>query len=326
MQKVIGSIRKIYWFFRKKNISLVFKVRDLVFNLVVAKISSFALPSKKNIGISTLLCHKDVNLYIYSLSSLFYWSGFSLPVYIVSDGSLTSDDYQKIRRRFKAIIIQEKNSLKKMSWILKKYKNIQKFRLDSNTNVLVKKFDAILTCPFTKFIYLDADILFYKRPKEIIEWINEPQSRNLYTAHVPFPSNMFGLQKEILINSFRKVVSDALTPKTHASFNSGLLCISNKSSINLGRLNHILRYFYKINFCHHMLAEELSLAYALKSENMNLLPEKKYVNVWADEEYRRSVTDKTVSIHYTGYTKREQLPSDAIKLAIKTNFFLSTKT
>ena len=64
------------------------------------------LPSKRQemysdeIGITSLVCHKDACLLALNLTSFFYHLGKQLPVFIIDDGSLTSRDCQFLRRLF----------------------------------------------------------------------------------------------------------------------------------------------------------------------------------------------------------------------------------
>lgn len=83
-----------------------------------------------NLGISTLLCHNNVNLFIWNLTSFFHFSEMAFPVYIVNDGTLTEADCQKIKKHFNAVIESNQTSEKRIYRLIKPYKYICRFRFD----------------------------------------------------------------------------------------------------------------------------------------------------------------------------------------------------
>src|SRR5690348_11924833 len=96
-----------------------------------SKPSELLLPNK--VGICVLLCHRDVTMFIYCLKSLFYHLGYSLPIFVVDDGSLTQKDQERMSSLFMVEILSPQTGYKKMKKMLKNYSYIAKNRF-SNAN------------------------------------------------------------------------------------------------------------------------------------------------------------------------------------------------
>ncbi len=305
---------------------MVSKIKNQLTKIIYAALPLF-FPAKKTVkhsevGICTLLCHNHVDFLIYNLMSLFTSIGKPLPIYIVDDGTLNSSDYQKLRRYFTVIIEPVNSTARKTRILLKKYQNIFKFRFDKNTTPLKQKLDSILTSPFSRSIYIDADILFFEKAPQISKWIDTNSKINYYSAHLPYPKNFFGRYSETLGHSYRSLLFKHFSINIDPTFNSGLLLI-NKSSLDLHKLDRIFKYFFDTLYAYDILAEETSFAFIINDFIYKKLPVDKYVNAWCIEEYNQIFSDKIVSLHYSGPLKNYQLrlKKDSIKLAFKQNFF-----
>ena len=169
--------------------------------------------------------------------------------------------------------------------------------------------------PFSKFIYLDADVLFIKKPTEIIEWIERKTEDSLYSGHLPYPSDCFGYLNEIVINSFRILLFRYFKHPVNPTINTGLLCIADKDKLKLKKIDQMFQFYYEIEYARHNVVEEAAFAFALSPNHFKFLPPEKYVNVWAYEEYCQSVTSKAISIHYSSNVKYGPYISDVLKLA-----------
>ena len=273
------------------------------------------------IGICSFICHKHVDMFIYNLMSLFYQLGKSLPLYVVDDGSLTPEDNKKLKKYFTVIIEPYRSSEEKISKILRGYKNIFKFRFDEEVCDLRKKLDAFFLNPFEKFMYLDADILFHNYPKEIILWLESKNDEILYTVHLPYPRDFFNFEAARVQYAYRFLLSKHLLIPVDPSFNTGFLCVPNKKSLSKLYLDKVLNQFYLHNFVCSWVSEETALSFSFNNTNLKKLSPARYVNVWADEEYLKAFTNKTISLHYSGNVKYVKFKGDAIKLAIKYNLF-----
>ena len=220
-------------------------IKDILFRCLIFLFETKKTPDVSHqIGICSLVCHKHVDMFIYNLMSIFYYLGKSLPVYVVDDGSLTLEDSKKLKKYFTVIVESHRSSQDKMSRVLRGYKNILKFRFDEEVCALRKKLDAFFLNPFARFIYLDADLLFHKYPKEIVNWLESKDEETLYTAHLPYPKDFFNYEAARLQHAYRFLLSKYFSIPVDPSFNTGLLCIPNKKCLNLRFLDRLLDFFY----------------------------------------------------------------------------------
>src|SRR6185369_5557035 len=81
-------------------------------------------------GVSLLLCHRDMTLVLYSLSSLFYQIGQTLPIYILNDGSLTAEDKKTLHRLFTVQIENKERALEQVKKSFKKSRYLIKYLND----------------------------------------------------------------------------------------------------------------------------------------------------------------------------------------------------
>ncbi len=274
-----------------------------------------------SVGVCTLLCHKHVTMFIWSTTAFFYFLGKSLPIYIVDDGSLTTKDIVKLRKYFKVFIDKQKIHQAKIERAVKKYKYIKKFRFDEKVLMYKKKLDVFILCPFKKFIFLDADVLFIKKPKILIDWLKIDKGFNWYTAHHPYESKMYGYFDSIGLWSFRRLLYKTLKNSLSPYFNSGILAVADSKSISLRSMNRVLNLLDEVEYFNHFRVEEAITVYAYNQEKCRLLPTLEYVNVSGDEEYRANVSPNSVSVHYSGEIKNFRYKTDALKLALRTRLF-----
>lgn len=298
---------------------------NCVFKIIIYffRPNKFLSKDKKICGICSLLCHRNVDMFIYSIMSFFYMTRKVLPLYVVDDGSLTRSDVIKLKKYFTIKIANKTSTTSKIKKRLKNYYYLQKFRFDNDTSILKMKLDALLTNPFSKFIYIDSDILFVNNPEEITNWISNDKGVCFYTAHNPYPCDFYGHKDKTVEHSFRLVLFELKSTKTDQTFNSGLLCFERKNKIDLKNMNNTMKYFYEIFYSYDGLAEETVLAFAFDQNKAHLLSTKKYLNVWCYEEYIRNTTCNNISIHYSGPIKYNKFKPDAIKLALKNNLFIN---
>jgi len=115
-------------------------IKELLFKLFFKYIPVFFQPKKSTeiqtkIGVTMLLCHKDMSLVLYSLQSLFFRLGYSLPVYITDDGSLTADDRHLLNTLFTVTIETEAQVLLKINKKFSNYPMLLKYFSDRKNNI-----------------------------------------------------------------------------------------------------------------------------------------------------------------------------------------------
>lgn len=208
---------------------------------------------KDSFEIHLLICHEDIGMLIYCLKSFLYFSEKAYHVVLHDDGSLTKKDIKRLKRHFVNIRILKKKQADKLVYDkIKEYEAIKKYRYsymcknwvyrtNFNPYVLsIKLLDFNLLSNAKKILVLDTDILFFKKPIEILEWINDDKENRILSSVEQSPRNIF---------------------------NSGILCI-NKDIFNL---DHIEEWI-KNNGIYDLTEQHVYESLMKKSGNYSELP------------------------------------------------------
>lgn len=285
------------------------KIKTLIFHTLIRLIPPFQADADMRIGVSSVVCHDRLDMFICSAASLMFHLKKSYPIYIVSDGSLTSKDVLLLKKLFTVIIESEKSREAKYKKLSLQYPHFVKYRLDRLNQVTKLKYDAYLLSPFSKILYMDLDILFLKRPLEIIRWLSIKTTNNYFLT---YPRKTVGADlRSDEDYSFRRVLGETLFPLITPSFNSGILCIANKSIINLSQLNTIFAYFNSIGYSRSFMAEETAMAIVFKHPTCHSLSTKYYICAARQNEYEKIHIASARAIHFISETE-----SNYLKLAI----------
>lgn len=278
-----------------------------------------------SLGITTIVCHDHINYFILSLKSFFYFSSLNLPTTVIDDGTLTHLDIDKIRSNFINItIIKANTAKKKIKRLLKKYRYSYRFRMEENSiisNYNKKLFDPILLSVYKRFIYIDSDILFYSKPKEIIQWSSDKNRTLFYMKYTDEHINTEQRWGKLTI----KILSHVWHAPSALGFNSGIMC-GNKTDFRLPIVESYMQRMYSFNLQRTWLCEQFvysllfSQLHKKHSIHMIGLPSDTYAVL--TEKNTRDQLFNHVCVHYHGETKK-YFPVDALKLLHNTNFFRS---
>jgi len=155
--------------------------------------------SGEGFDVRYMIYDKDFSMFILSYYSLVQNTGRKFKLYIW-DGGLTKEQRKQITELFPGVTIKQ---------MLAKGKTIKEFE---------KRYTAYINKPLMdvhylrdkKFIGIDPDVIFYKEPKEIIDWIDNDNDTNLFLSDC---TNGY-------MNNYEKIF-DKLVEK----LNAGLLCL-----------------------------------------------------------------------------------------------------
>jgi hypothetical protein len=116
----------------------------------------------------SLVSTKDLEMLMWCLKSLFFFSGSSWDLWIL-DGGLNNADVQLLREHFpNAHVCAERDLTSDLLAQLASHPQTHKFRLSGF--VLAKKIvDAPWLLEGHKFLLLDSDVLFFRNPVELTE-------------------------------------------------------------------------------------------------------------------------------------------------------------
>jgi len=294
------------------------QIEEFIFNRSIYKIPSFFSDVKK-VGVSTLIYKSGLKMTIYSLSSLFYSLGMTLPVFAVEDGTVKESDINLLKKHFSITILRNKDATKLIEEKFKFYKAFLRYRLNKKTPFTKYKLDALLFSPFNKTLFLEADTLFFKKPSALDEWFRKKSAQVLFLEH---PRAYLAAQERdepdytirVLIDIYyRKLVSP--------SFNAGLLGIPNRKVINVKLLNEVFQQFERLSYNRSYFAEETSVSIILSGVSKFKLNYQQYFCPATHGEYLQMPPRKNIKfVHYIGESKIFY-KKDVVDLIKKTKLF-----
>lgn len=131
----------------------------------------------------SLVCHRDVNIYILATKSFLRFHN-DVSVVVHSDGSLTQKDVDTLRNQIPGIRVISRDEAD--SRVAAEVNSELLKRVRKNDVSFIKLIDVNLFSQKRKIVS-DSDILFLKRPSEVIEWIEMGAEKGFY--HVVLGGN-----------------------------------------------------------------------------------------------------------------------------------------
>lgn len=180
-----------------------------------------------------LLGHQHVGMCLWSIKSFLHYANIPFIVVLHDDGSLTKSDILRLKEHLvNAKVIRKLDADDLIKEKLTHLSNCLEYRFTfkktsdhrgTKYNVRIfslRLFDFNLISSASKILVLDADVLFFKEPREIIEWAIEPGDNNsLYSVEQYLPVR--NIKNEII--EFKR---KAPTP---TAANAGLLCFDKRA-------------------------------------------------------------------------------------------------
>lgn len=175
--------------------------------------------------IHMLLGHRHVGMTLWAVKSFLHACDRRYAVVLHEDGSLTPEDVTLLEQHLRGVrVVRKATADAEMDERLRPYPNCHDYRYANklhsdhrnagyNMHIFaVRLFDFNFYSQASKRMFLDADILFFRRPDEILSWIENPADRrSLYSVEAFVPAHDW-LGRYV----FR--------PK-EATFNAGLICL-----------------------------------------------------------------------------------------------------
>jgi len=263
-----------------------------------------SLPKTGDVVISTMTYHGAVDIMILSLKSFFYSAGIRLPLFVFDDGTLTKNDYEKIKRHLINVhLLTKKNNDVRMKKVLKLYKYSNKFRFTAfEFRFNLKLFDPFLLPRYKKLIYIDHDVLFLNTPLELVNWIKSKDTKNLYVSEFLYQKGVPGELTETW-QIIEKMFMNKFAMRFPRWFNSGLICI-NSGDYSLYEIEKVLSYLYKVGLQETWAPEQYTLAYLLSRARSLDLKEKGYLNLTRKDFSLISSPFSYKSIHFANLARR----------------------
>lgn len=183
--------------------------------------------------IHSLLGKRHVGMCLWSIKSFLHFSDRQYAVVLHDDGSLTDKDIRKLEYHLINVkVIRKRLADEQIVNRIKPYANVLKYRFGELAQTAwgkrmsifsLKLIDFNLLAQTSKILVLDTDVLFFKKPDDIIHWM-EDASRNeclyAYDEYTP------------IRDARHKLVGFEKKAEPQCYFNSGLICF-NGSAFNL---------------------------------------------------------------------------------------------
>lgn len=180
-----------------------------------------------------LLGRKHVGMALWAVKSFLHATKRSFKVVLHDDGTLSEDDLVKLKTHLVgARIIRKREADAIMRQILAAYPNCFEYRFTSrdttdhrgtkyNMRIFsLRLFDFNLLADSKKTLVLDADVLFFKEPKEILDWATSPSDGvSLYSVEQYLPVR----------DARNRIVRFDLKDPRPTAANAGLLCFDKQA-------------------------------------------------------------------------------------------------
>lgn len=278
---------------------------------------------QNDFGISMLLCHKDIQMAVYCLQSLFFQLGYALPLYVVDDGSLTPSDKQYLHQMFTIQIVDTHKALTLMKQRFGKYTHFLRYLSDPLGHIKKMKIASFFLSPFHKTICLEPDIVFLNLPKEILKF-KEKGGKYYGLLLLDLEDYLMARNQTELV--LRKLLYDKVGVNVDYLFNGGMM-LASKNHLNakvMALMNKTVKLSYKLRFIQGYYFEEILLGTIFDKETSVALDREKYLNLLLNSQYeqRNNPVSKRniVFLHLTSFV-RNIFMFEAVKAAIASRLF-----
>lgn len=182
------------------------------------------------VSVHVLVSSKTWRMGLLAVLSLEYFTGQRWRLFIHEDGSLDSSARQDIEAKLPGVRFVTRAEADHV--VGKFYNDFSAcLRNRGRHNLFLKFFDPLVFAPSDKYLILDSDLFFYRKPDALIDWATGTQRTCHYNRDV---KEVYSLPRE--------AIEAAIGVKLWESFNSGLVCVS-KEAINLQRSEQLLSLF-----------------------------------------------------------------------------------
>lgn len=265
---------------------------------LAARVSPYIFSPQSDFELHILSQKGNLWMSIWSLRSFLYHSGLRPKIVIHSDGTIDGKSARILQEKFSGleVISREKadNYIFSRSDISEKVKKLRR----AKNNLLLKLIDIPLLSHGKKTMIMGDDVLFYSKPKEIIDFIEGRVSYAVLASKDDGPSEL-GVNEGYL--SKYKLIERG------ADFINSDLLLFNTECVTAVSINE---YFDNSLMDENFYFLEMAgLSCILAQSNFSFLPLDKY-------HIKGPVTEKTVMKHFTS-PRRQDLYAYGIDMARK---------
>jgi len=241
---------------------------------------------KSEIEIHSLLCHKHIHMYLLAIKSFLRFYN-NVAVVVHDDGTLREKDIITLKEHIENLkVIKKKEADRAINKILKNKPNCRYFR--EIYPIAKQVFDYKILASKNKVISFDSDIIFFRRPEEIIKWLDKKNRYILYNQQkeCELPHNK--VFKKYKINQLEDL-------------NGGFVCYY-KDAVNLGHIERTIKKLENQKEYYLWAQAFLGLTFYESSYHAKPLDKNKYIVL--DKAVRKSksfIKKNPVMIHFINY-------------------------
>jgi len=284
------------WLLKSENIQFYYYKR--IYRKRILSSKPIICNNDSEFEVHILTSEKDFLDAIWCLKTFCHYSEVRPKLVIHEDGTLGIDNIKTFLEHFvNCKVIRRKDADEDLKHFLADYKYSQKNRLNKNffCVLALKLFDTFYYAKADKLLLLDSDILFFKKPNEIIEYLEEDK---------PFFNSDYQDAYSKPVSELNKILGVSIFPKV----NSGVMFLRKEYYIN--NLDFIEYYFEKM--------KEIIQPRNIKrhEQTLNALLLSKCGAIRLNENYqisRRPITDKTVCHHYVDDGSRNNFYKEGLR-------------
>ncbi|MDD5390170.1 MAG: hypothetical protein PHD37_12540 [Gallionellaceae bacterium] len=229
MQRIISLVseKRIPWWLSQRlakyHIEVLRRIHDRLIEATPCLVTN---QDDLDFEIHALLGTRHVGMCLWAVKSFLHCAGKRYAVVLHDDGSLTDGDIAKLQRHLVGVRIFRKPEADSLiAPRVANYSHVFKYRFgqlgetDWGRRMSIfslKLIDFNLLENASKVLVLDTDVLFFKRPDEIIAWIDDKNTRETLYCHEYYRP---------VLNANQSVVGFARKEEAPLGFNSGLICL-----------------------------------------------------------------------------------------------------
>ena len=240
------------------------------------------------VSVHILVSSKTWRMGLMSVLSLEYFSGKRWKVFVHEDGSVDARSRARIEAKLQGVrFVPRAEADAAAARLLSGHPACLRNR--SRHNLFLKFFDPLAFAPSDKYLILDADLFFFRRPDLLLEWAEGAERVCYYNEDI----------KEVYCLP-REQIEPALGVRLWEKFNSGLLCIC-REAIDLDMSEKLLATFEQTAW-HPQFFEQTLYALSASAFNRGGPLPPQYEITW--NIFRRP---DSVCRHYVGPAKYDHL-------------------
>lgn len=292
-------------------------------------------PIKSNNKLATMVCiskigHAHLWMYLVMIKSFVFYASRQFKIIIIDDGSLTKGDIQLLKQHvFDCRIVSRGVAEKIVLTSLSKYPFCKRFYQEKTPTLYTHNktlFETLLLHNQRRFIVLDADIIFFHKPRAILQWITKKMENALALSFEPSYARKELRWGRLVFRTLSKLWRSDIP----MLFNDGILC-STKESYQLPIIENCLKHvIYPMKIQGQWLSIIVLHAAVFASKFKTSTP-----LTFLDWESYRIATRLNIDIHTNprNYTaihyiaeNKKFWPASALHLLIKTRMFTTLYT